>query len=134
MQSWRTWEEGNNRSGEVYVGTHGRGIWSTEAVLSVVDNVKDTDSPVWEKKENNIKVYPNPSIGEGTLEIKLHNAGDAQINFFNLSGLLVKTVDATNMVNGKNNVKFDASELPEGTYLIKVSSGQQVETTKFVKY
>lgn len=134
MQSWRTWEEGNKRSGEIYVGTHGRGIWSTEAVLSVANNHNDNNPGSFTKKENNIKVYPNPSAGNSTLEVKLHDAGDASIMFFNLAGTLVKTVDVSGLTKGKNEVKFDATELPEGTYLIKVSSNRQVETTKFIKY
>lgn len=133
MQSWRTWEEGNKRSGEVYVGTHGRGIWSTEAILSVADDAANSSS-LFATKKNNMKVYPNPSVGEATLDVKLENAGDAKIMMFNLSGVLVKQFDAKNLKKGANKIKFNAADLSEGTYLIKLSAGQQIETTKFVKY
>lgn len=134
MQSWRTWEEGNKRSGEVYVGTHGRGIWSTEAVLSVANNATDNSSTEWAKKENNIKVFPNPSRGEATVRVNLKQSGNAVVMLFDLAGMLVKTVEANGLVEGENDIKFDASDLLEGTYLIKVNAQHQVETTKFIKY
>jgi hypothetical protein len=40
-QNWRTWEEGNRRPGEIYIGTFGRGIWASTSVLSSGDKTKN---------------------------------------------------------------------------------------------
>ncbi len=130
-QSWRGWNEGNRRPGEVYVGTFGRGIWSTEAVLSV-----NGPDPIAEKKEEDafsMEVYPNPSRYNSTLIVDMKEDNDLDIQFFNISGRLVKSITITDAHIGRNEIMFSAEDLPQGTYLIRAKSGQQRQTTKFVK-
>lgn len=131
IQSWRTWNEGNKKPGEVYVGTHGRGLWSTDAVLSTVTEEKAPNFK--EKKASNLHIYPNPSIDNSTLVVDLKRPGNVNIMFFDLSGSLVKQINMTNMYEGKNEVFFSASDLPQGTYLIRLQSGDQIETAKYIK-
>jgi hypothetical protein len=129
-QSWRSWEEGNYRPGEIYVATYGRGIWSTDAVLSTSSN-----APAPTIKESNIslEVYPNPSRYNSTLVVELQENDNMEIQFFNISGRMVKRIQKTNAMIGRNEVVFSAEDLPQGTYLIRVQSGNQVQTTKFMK-
>jgi hypothetical protein len=56
-----------------------------------------------------------------------------EIQFFNISGRLVKRIEKTNAFIGRNEVVFSAEDLPQGTYLIRVKSGTQFQTTKFMK-
>ena len=39
-QSWRSFDEGNSRPGEIYIGTYGRGIFSSSAYLDLNENIK----------------------------------------------------------------------------------------------
>jgi hypothetical protein len=55
------------------------------------------------------------------------------IQFYNISGRLVKTVQKTNLMEGRNEVVFSTSDLPQGTYIIRVRAGQEIQTTKFIK-
>lgn len=131
MQSWRTWAEGNRREGEVYLGTYGRGIWSTDATLSVANNnggqnIKETAKPT-------ISVFPNPARYNSTLIFELSSANDVDIQFYNISGRLVKTVQKTNLIEGRNEVVFGTSDLPQGTYIIRIRAGEEIQTTKFIK-
>lgn len=131
LQSWRGWEEGNSRPGAIFLGTHGRGIFSTEAVLNV-NSQENNDNPET-KEKSSLQVYPNPSKYNSTLVFDLKTDSNVDIQFFNLSGRLVKSINKTNMFVGRNEVFFSASELPQGTYLIRVQAGSQIETIKYIK-
>lgn len=130
-QSWRTFEEGNRRPGEIYVASYGRGIWSTEAVLNVEG--QDPISELSKESGISLEVYPNPSRYNSTLIVDLKENNNLEIQFFNISGRLVKRIEKTNAHIGRNEVVFSAEDLPQGTYLIRVKSGTQMETTKFMK-
>lgn len=131
LQSWRTWDEGNKAPGEIFVGTHGRGIFTTEAVLSTIN--EEDESVVNKKPKSTLEVYPNPARYNSTLVVNLKKANNVNILFFNLNGSVVKRIDRTNMHEGKNEIFFSASDLPQGTYIIRVQAGQQIETTKYIK-
>lgn len=130
-QSYRTWEEGNRRPGEVYVASYGRGIWSTDAVLNVQS--QDQASTIKPESGISLEVYPNPSRYNSTLIVNLKENDNLEIQFFNISGRMVKRIEKTDAFIGRNEVVFSAEDLPQGTYLIRVQSGNQFETTKFMK-
>ncbi|MDX1651788.1 MAG: T9SS type A sorting domain-containing protein [Brumimicrobium sp.] len=131
-QSWRSFTEGNRRPGEIYVGTYGRGIWSSSSLLNVSEN---ESGPLADKKKNKptLEVYPNPARYNSTLVIDIKESNKLEVQFFNISGRMVKRIEKTNVSVGRNEVVFDASDLPQGTYIIRAQSGKQVETTKFMK-
>ena len=131
LQSWRTWAEGNRREGEVYLGTYGRGIWSTDATLSVAEN--NSNNSIKETKKPTISVFPNPSMYNSTLVFELSSNKDVDIQFYNISGRLVKSIQKTNLMEGRNEVVFSTSGLPQGTYIIRVRAGEEIQTTKFIK-
>lgn len=131
LQSWRTWDEGNRKPGAIFVGTHGRGIFSTEAVLNTVN--EDKEETVVEKPKSTLEVYPNPARYNSTLVVDLKRESNVNVLFFNLNGSVVKRIDRTNMHVGKNEIFFSASDLPQGTYIIRVQAGDQIETTKYIK-
>jgi hypothetical protein len=129
-QNWRTWDEGCKRPGEIYIGTHGRGIWSSDAYLSN----GESDNLVATKFQPNVKLYPNPVNDQATLEFELENASDATIQIFNLNGQVVREINKQNMMVGKNKVAIDAQDLPKGTYIVRLTAGSTIETTKFIKH
>ncbi|WP_159038561.1 T9SS type A sorting domain-containing protein [Brumimicrobium mesophilum] len=130
-QSWRTWDEGNKVPGKVFMGSFGRGIWSTDAVLNVSTN--DPIEDVIKDKPFKLELYPNPARYNSTLVVDIKQSDLLDIQFYNISGRLVKRIQKTNAHVGRNEINFSASELPQGTYIIRVQSGSQVENTKFVK-
>lgn len=130
-QAWRTWDEGNRVPGEIFIGTHGRGIWSTDAVLSV--NESDALTPKEKVKAFSLEIYPNPARFNSTIVVDMKESKALDIQFYNISGRLVKRIRKTDAHVGRNEIGFNASDLPQGTYLIRVQSGNQIENTKFVK-
>ncbi len=130
-QAWRTWAEGNRVPGKLFIGTFGRGIWSSDAVLNVSSN--DPIKEVKKDKPFMLELYPNPARYNSTLIVDLKESKLLDIQFYNISGRLVKRIQKTDAHVGRNEIGFSASELPQGTYIIRVQSGNQVENTKFVK-
>jgi hypothetical protein len=130
-QAWRTLSEGNRVPGEIYVGTFGRGIWSTDAVLNVSEN--EPLDAIEKKKAFSLEIYPNPARYNSTIIVDMKESNSLDIQFYNISGRLVKRIRKTDAHVGRNEVGFNASDLPQGTYLIRVQSGNQIENTKFVK-
>lgn len=128
-QSWRTFEEGNNRPGEIYIGTYGRGIWKTEAYLGLGNNGNTNNTSL----EAKLLTYPNPSNANTTLSFELNKGGAVDVAVYSITGRLVKQIKKSNMPSGENEVFIDAEDLPAGTYIIKLVSGKQNQSVKFMK-
>jgi hypothetical protein len=128
-QSWRTWDEGNRRPGEIYVGTYGRGIWSSAAYLGVNDN----NNSVSENFKTKLKTYPNPTNDNTTLTFNLAETSNVTVYVYNITGTLVKTVNSKNVAAGSQTLTIDASEFQKGTYIVKFIAGKQNETVMFIK-
>lgn len=130
-QNWRTWDEGCYKPGEIYIGTHGRGIWSTDEFLGVEeaqDNLND------ETFKTDLLVYPNPVNDFGTVAFELTETSDVTVQVFSLSGKLVQSIEKTNMIEGMNSVSLETAELPKGTYFVRLTAGEMIKTTKFIKH
>ncbi|MFM1893855.1 MAG: hypothetical protein RIQ90_1021 [Bacteroidota bacterium] len=128
-QSWRTFEEGNNRPGEIYIGTFGRGIWKTGAYLGVGDNGSvNSGSSI-----KDMITYPNPSSANTTLSFELEKEGDVMVSVYSISGALVKKIAKEKLMAGKQELTIDSETLNEGIYIIKMQSGQQSQSVTFVK-
>ncbi len=130
-QNWRTWDEGSKRPGEIYIGSHGRGIWSTDAFLNLPTH---NDNLAKDKFIPNINLYPNPLKEGGTVEFDLAANEDVTLQIFNLNGQVVRQVTETNLQKGKNQISFNADDLPRGTYILRLNSNSMSETTKFIKH
>lgn len=128
-QSWRTWDEGNRRPGEIYVGTYGRGIWSSAAYLGIGEN----DANGNEIFKTKLKTYPNPTADNTTLTFNLSEASNVTVYVYNIMGTLVKTITNKNVNAGAQTLTIDGSNLQKGTYIVKFIAGKQNETVKFIK-
>jgi hypothetical protein len=129
--NWRTWDEGCFRPNEIYAGTHGRGIWSSADFLSTPT---EQDNLTTAKFIPNINVYPNPMTDQGNIAFSMENAGKVNVQIFNLNGQLVREISEGNLAAGNNNIQFDANDFTKGTYIIRLTTGDKVETSKFIKH
>jgi|GEM_PF-2059512 len=72
--------------------------------------------------ENGIHVFPNPSSGAFTVEVtSVENIENADIRITDLAGKIVST-RTLNLLEGKNQLLFDGTELQMGTYIIQLST------------
>jgi len=130
-QSWRSFNEGNGRPGEIYIGTHGRGIFSSSAYLDLNENNNSAINN--ENFRTKLKAYPNPSTDNTTLSFDLAQTGGVSVQVYSITGRLVKSINNKNMLKGDNTLSLDCDDLPNGTYIVKFVSGKQNETVKFIK-
>jgi len=70
-----------------------------------------------------VKGYPNPTQGDLTLEVMSKITGPAQMQVLDLTGRAVQQ-RTEQLLEGRNEVRFDLTAQPSGTYLIRASDGQ----------
>jgi hypothetical protein len=81
-------------------------------------------------------IYPNPAADRANVRIELPNELNASCQVFSISGSLVKTIfDNRNLQKGDNIISFSTSDIPEGYYLILISSksGQFVHKLSIIR-
>lgn len=129
-QQWRSRDQGVTNPYVVYLGTHGRGIWKSEDVLSVEEPIAEL-----EKEEiANVVVFPNPMSSEGKIGFELNSNSDVAISIYDLQGKIVNNMIRTNMAKGNHVIPFSVQDLPNGTYLITLKTENTSEVVKFIKY
>jgi hypothetical protein len=128
LQNWRSFDEGNGRPGEIYLGTFGRGIWRTTQYLSTNNN---TNTPSGQFKTK-LRTYPNPTKDNTTLVFELAQSGKVEVQVYSITGRLVWSKNLQ-MADGTQELSIDSADLPAGTYIVKFSAGRQTDTAKFIK-
>lgn len=127
-QNWRSFDEGNGRPGEIYLGTFGRGIWRTTQYLGTNNN---SGTPGGQFKTK-LRTYPNPTRDNTTLAFELAQSGKVEVQVYSITGRLVWS-KSMQMSDGTQEISIEGSDLPTGTYIVKFSSGKQTDTAKFIK-
>ncbi len=79
-----------------------------------------------------MKVYPNPTLGNASLEVNLEISANTTIEMYNSYGMKVKEIFNGYMESGRTNkLNIQGDNLPKGIYYIRLSSGKS--TTEMVK-
>ena len=80
---------------------------------------------------SSITVYPNPSTGLFTLQLKNVQADKAQVTILDMKGMAIstRTVEGLQRIQ---NISFDLSNLASGTYMIKLVTKEGVQTTPVI--
>lgn len=102
--------------------------------------ISGTTSPVTAIKEtsNLPKVYslsqnyPNPFNPSTQISFNLEKSGMTELTVYNLLGQKVASLINSILSSGEHNVTFNASNLPSGMYLYKLTSGSYSITKKMV--
>ena len=77
-----------------------------------------SDSPF----ELSVKGYPNPTQGDLTVEVMSKISGSVQMQVLDLTGRAVQQ-RTEQLLEGRNEVKFDLRAQPSGTYMIRATDG-----------
>ncbi|MFH1321651.1 MAG: LamG-like jellyroll fold domain-containing protein [Bacteroidota bacterium] len=80
---------------------------------------------------NNFKIYPNPNTGEFTLEMKIPEMQDIQINITNILGesIYAKTLDN---IKGNCKKQIDLRAIPTGIYNLQLINDKEVINKKII--
>jgi hypothetical protein len=120
---------GATNYGIIYAATYGRGLMKCSHFRRPV-GIDEINAGQHFSNESLI-VYPNPVINRATVEIEANLQGVADIMILDINGRVVSRQNE-NLMKGLNKLNFNVSHLAAGTYIMKISSGNQVFTGKFI--
>jgi photosystem II stability/assembly factor-like uncharacterized protein len=110
----------NYAENKIYAGTYGRGLWSSPLINLNPDNTID-------QEQAKIKIYPNPAKDHINLVLDNDKNGLYTIEVYNLHGKRIRKVSAVST----NNYQMNLSEIPDGSYFVRVSNKSGRFTGKF---
>ena len=100
--------KGSENRGQIYVATHGRGLFTTEGYLT---SSHHTDKAVDLKKT--LKIYPNPVEDQLNFELDLINGEEFMLQIMNSNGKIV-------LVKKQKSQKVNVSSLASGLYILSI--------------
>ncbi|MCF8371428.1 MAG: T9SS type A sorting domain-containing protein [Bacteroidales bacterium] len=118
--------------GEVYIGTHGRGIFKTDVWKGPVA-IQEPGSFAANKKST-FSIFPNPVVDNAQIEFDLRSTENVKLMVFDLQGKMVNEIDMGKYAPGNHSVNVDFSQLNPGTYIVNMLNGNQSNSTKLVVF
>jgi hypothetical protein len=101
-------------------------------LMESAGNQAITTIPTEIEKNEDSKVFPNPSATQTTIEFKVKEAGNVQIVLIDAQGNVLKSILNENKEKGTYKQSIDLSGLRQGTYFYKISMPNKTETNKIV--
>ncbi|MBF8296550.1 MAG: hypothetical protein HW389_3095, partial [Bacteroidetes bacterium] len=111
----------------LFAGTNGEGLARTQATTDVEDKVE-----VIPESYSLYQNYPNPFNPSTTLKYQLPARSDVSLDVYNLLGQRVTTLVHQLQEPGFYTLNFDASSLPTGMYLARLTAGNFVKVQKML--
>ena len=91
------------------------------------------DTPAAVESQYALSAYPSPTSGSATIEFVAAQQGKSTLQVIDMNGRIVKTIFNQNVVSGQTyTVDFDGSDLPNGIYITKLSTDNNVEIGKIM--
>ncbi|MDP8240184.1 MAG: T9SS type A sorting domain-containing protein [Candidatus Hatepunaea meridiana] len=94
------------------------------------NDVTDLPNPDIPKTFELSEAIPNPFNSTTRISYSLDSDAHITLSLFDLSGREVAKLVNRQMTSGKHSVSWDASDLPSGIYMCRLSAGSKVKTTK----
>ncbi len=117
-----------NLSAGTAVGSRGNIIRITTDEL-FPSSVKNTSN---EAKLLIEAIYPNPCTDFSTIQYSLPSSGFVTIEMYSVKGVLVASLFPEFKSEGLYRIRFDATGLATGTYIVRISSGGQTTTKEMI--
>jgi hypothetical protein len=80
-----------------------------------------------------MNLSPNPFTELSDIRYRIPDAGFVSVRVFDFSGNEVRVLAGEKQSAGEHEVRFDASDLPAGIYIIRLQAGSESVTRKIVK-
>lgn len=118
----------NNLTGKLFASTTDGGLLRNDSPTSARDAGSNTIPVKFNLADN----YPNPFNPSTMIEFSLKVANEVELVVYNMLGEIVARPVTGYLQAGRHTVRFDASNLPSGIYLYRLTSGNNVVTKKMV--
>lgn len=86
-----------------------------------------------ENEDSEISVYPNPSLSNFMLDIKLYKDSRISYEMYNILGSIVKSKENQLYQLGLQSIDIDMNDLRSGIYYINVTINKKKYSLKFIK-
>ncbi len=111
----------NQATRTLYAGTYGRGLWASPLVEKKIGITEN-------EFNNRVQIHPNPTTSEVVITTPKNVEGTIKL-FDMLGKLLIHKKD----VLLHNNYTLDVSNLPQGTYFIRLNTAEGMAIKKLIK-
>ncbi len=130
-QQWhKTWT--NLGWGDIYIGTHGRGMWKSTSMSLVPTGIGHDILAGHHAAKADVKVFPNPVSETATIQFFNPAKGKVTMEIYSIQGQKMKMENYGQLASGTYTFSINAAELPAGTYFVNVYSDAQNAVGKFV--
>jgi hypothetical protein len=126
-------------SGNIYVATHGRGIWRCQNYKAPADTtacslpVGIAGGSTTDNFQMGLNIYPNPvANGNAKISFTLNEHADIQIAVYDISGKRLQYIVLDNQPSGTSTIDIDVAGVKAGTYLVSMTSNGNRETKRLV--
>ena len=112
-------------------------IWPNDVYISVIEADKATSvEPIDELLPKTLELsqnYPNPFNPTTNIAFSIpENSGHVKLAVYDILGRIVTTLVDQEMTSGNYNINFDASNLPSGIYMYRLSTSTNTKTMKMI--
>lgn len=103
----------------------------------IIDDVKLVDYTASVAQVDNhfvgdIQLAPNPMVSTAQIDYQITTKSKVNINLYDVTGKLVKSILDTEQNSGKYSVEFNRDNLPAGIYFCTINTGNYSKTIKLV--
>ncbi len=118
----------DNSTGKLFAATTDGGLLRNDSPTSTRETIAN-EIPERFNLANN---YPNPFNPVTVIEFSIPVSGEVELVVYNMLGEIISKPVTGMMQAGKYSVRFDATNLPSGIYLYRLTTGNSVVTKKMV--
>lgn len=112
--------KGAENRGQIYVATHGRGIFTTQDYETSIEGKQDLQGNM------NLQLFPNPANQTLNIRLKSNSQDKLDVKIINNVGQLVLSETVLSS-------SIDVSRLAKGTYVLTAKQGENLYSSKFIK-
>ena len=110
----------------IYAGTHGRGIFKSNNLLTSIDKNPSTANL-------SLIAYPNPARDKVSVELPTMSDAYVHVEILNYSGQVVYSAQVDILAGKTRRIDIPVSELAHGNYLLRIEGKSFKATSKFVR-
>ncbi|WP_297798672.1 T9SS type A sorting domain-containing protein [uncultured Eudoraea sp.] len=111
----------------------GGGEGSKNGTSTVKADPEDSEPQVVVYEPTTLSAYPSPFTTQLNVDVKIDYEATVQVQLFDITGRLVKTLDAQHVSPGNNQLQFNIyDQVEEAIYVLKVNTGREIITAKVV--
>lgn len=124
-----SWNSGETPAATLYVAVNfcnGNNAATGDATKAKSVSFQKSNLSIEKLELAELKMYPNPVVSQLNVQFFAHEAGELQINIFDITGAIHQTVFNDFIPTGNFEQKIDWSQLKSGNYLVQLNlNGKQ---------